>query len=300
MGLVDEVWYPPAVTGRPGRVGSGREFDMTYMTDHGLATRDALAQRYGVSGDAVQTLMGAVVNGNGSQAQFSHPELGGMGQWSAGGMTMVGDMFNNNLQALVANLCGDISNAYYQGPFFPPPPAPSFSGQAQSQGGPSLQVSGGSMGAWWPAELGQPSSSGSQNNLSYAIFPDSRRLAVNLNGQVTVYDTGDHQIGGVGQQQSGDASWTFTSQYGTVYLTQLPVVQPNPTQDMAAPQAQAAEMAPSPAPPAPMAVEPAPQMQGASADDIYGALEKLGSLREMGILTEEEFAAKKAELLARI
>ena len=39
----------------------------------------------------------ALMEGNGSQAQFSHPDLGGMGQWSQGGMIMVGDMFNEGL-----------------------------------------------------------------------------------------------------------------------------------------------------------------------------------------------------------
>jgi hypothetical protein len=33
---------------------------------------------------------------------------------------------------------------------------------------------------------------------------------------------------------------------------------------------------------------------------IYHALEQLGKLRDQGILTEEEFQAKKQELLARL
>ena len=41
---------------------------------------------------------------------------------------------------------------------------------------------------------------------------------------MTVYDTLDHQIGGVSQQQSGDASFTFVSQRGLVRLADLPVV----------------------------------------------------------------------------
>ncbi|PPG30015.1 PH domain-containing protein [Pseudoclavibacter sp. RFBB5] len=35
-------------------------------------------------------------------------------------------------------------------------------------------------------------------------------------------------------------------------------------------------------------------------ENIYAALEKLGQLRDAGVLTEEEFSAKKTELLARI
>lgn len=40
--------------------------------------------------------------------------------------------------------------------------------------------------------------------------------------------------------------------------------------------------------------------QGNQAADIYQALEKLGQLKAQGILTEEEFQAKKKELLARL
>jgi len=274
---------------------------MQNLTGHALAVRDDLSRRYNVSAQAVETLMDAVSRGGGGMAQFSHPELGGMGQWSSGGMTMVGDMFNTHLQGLVAGLCSEIAQAWRQGSFYEPVPQEPFQGQYQSQGqgfaqgGASFRMAGGSFGSWWPAELGQPSSSGSQNNLSYAIFPDSRRLAVNLNGQVTVYDTLDHLIGGVGQQQSGDASWTFTSQYGTVYLNQLPVIS---GQGQGAASAQPSwSSAPEPA------LQPVPQPAAppsTSSADVFAALEKLGSLRDMGVLTEDEFQSKKAELLSRL
>ncbi|MEY4754735.1 MAG: hypothetical protein RJA44_2410 [Pseudomonadota bacterium] len=51
--------------------------------------------------------------------------------------------------------------------------------------------------------------------------------------------------------------------------------------------------APMPAP----AVAAAPAM---SADEVIATLEKLGALRAKGILTDEEFGAKKAELLKRL
>jgi Short C-terminal domain len=38
---------------------------------------------------------------------------------------------------------------------------------------------------------------------------------------------------------------------------------------------------------------------GASTDDRIGRLEKLGELRDSGVLTEEEFQAQKAKILAR-
>jgi hypothetical protein len=35
-------------------------------------------------------------------------------------------------------------------------------------------------------------------------------------------------------------------------------------------------------------------------EDIFAAIERLAGLKQKGILSEEEFTAKKAELLARI
>ena len=45
--------------------------------------------------------------------------------------------------------------------------------------------------------LGFPSGTGAQNKFRYAYFNQTHRLAVELNGRVTVYDTLDHQISGV-------------------------------------------------------------------------------------------------------
>jgi hypothetical protein len=74
---------------------------------------------------------------------------------------------------------------------------------------------------WWPDDLGQPSTSGSQNGMRYAFFPDKQRLLIERDGKLTTYDSGDHQIGGVSQQGGGGSSLTFTSQKGSVDLSQL-------------------------------------------------------------------------------
>lgn len=280
---------------------------MNALTEHARAVQADLSARYGISQDAVRALMDAVAMGGGTQAQFSIPELGGMGQWSQGGMTMVGDMFNTGLQSLVSNLCHEIANAYFNGPFYAAPMAqPAGSYQSQSQGGFGMQMQMPGM-MWWPEGLGQPSSSGSQNDMSYAIFPGLRRLAMKMGSQVTVYDTGEHQIGGVSQQQSGGADWTFTSQFGTVRLSDLPVISGVSFVDRSGSGPSlsvGADFAVSPPQPEPQpqpeplrAPQPAP---GGDSAAIFAALEKLGSLRDMGILSEEEFAAKKAELLARL
>ena len=45
----------------------------------------------------------------GDQAQFNHPDPGGLGQWSQGGMIMVGDMFNQGLKYRVDALCNELA-----------------------------------------------------------------------------------------------------------------------------------------------------------------------------------------------
>ena len=75
---------------------------------------------------------------------------------------------------------------------------------------------------WWPKGLSGPSSSGSQNGVRYAFFPDQQRLAVEQGGKVKQYDTGDHRISGASQAQgSHGGDLRFTSQSGDVELASL-------------------------------------------------------------------------------
>ena len=79
---------------------------------------------------------------------------------------------------------------------------------------------------WWPGKLGTPVAAGGQGDVRYAYFQDGRRLAVDRGGVITVYDTADHRIGGVGQQQGGGRSdLVFTSQHGPVRVEDLRVVE---------------------------------------------------------------------------
>lgn len=271
------------------------------LTAEGRRLVEDVAQRHGVSAGAVQALLVALAAGNGTAAQFSHPELGGMGQWSQGGMLMIGDMFNNGLKYKVDQLCNELSAVVRSQGWAVPA---SSQTQSQSSGptpqgaaGVSLFVPGaGSPGNWWPAELGLPSAVGAQNDIRYACFPATRRLALQVGGgAVAVYDTLDHQIGGFAQQQGGDASLTFTSQRGLVRVADLPRV--------GAPGAAAAPPATeaTPMPAAPLAAAPPARAAATATDDeIFSRIERLAELKQKGILTEEEFAAKKAELLARL
>ena len=204
---------------------------MRQLTPEGRRIVEDLAQRHRFSAEAVTAMLMAVVAGGGSKAQFDHPEFGGMGQWSQGGMTMIGDMFNNALKARVDGLCAELVGLLARQPLTPQP----MGGQSQSQSGFAagggggevslfVPITGRSPGGWWPADLGQPSSTGQQNDIRYAVFPAARRLAIDIAGRLSVYDTLDHQIGGISQQQSGDASLSFTSQHGLVRLSELPVV----------------------------------------------------------------------------
>jgi hypothetical protein len=77
---------------------------------------------------------------------------------------------------------------------------------------------------WWPDSLGEPASSGAQNNMSYAFFPEKRRLAVSRNGRVTLYDTAAHRLSGFAQQQPGTGDLSFSGQDGPVPLDSLSVV----------------------------------------------------------------------------
>ncbi|MEL6307577.1 MAG: hypothetical protein AAFQ52_05510 [Chloroflexota bacterium] len=70
-----------------------------------------LAKQFDISEGAIQHMAAAMQVGNGTQAQFNHPELGGMGQWMPG-MVMIGDAFNNQLKAKVMQIAEVLQGAY--------------------------------------------------------------------------------------------------------------------------------------------------------------------------------------------
>jgi len=257
---------------------------MNNLTPAGQNAVSDLSQRYGISQDAVLHMLHAVNNGGGTMAQFNHSELGGGGQWMQGGMIMVGDMFNNNLQALVGNLCNELSNLLANQQVLQPLPT----GYQQT---------------WYPQELGMPSSSGSQNTMRYAYFADSCRLVIEQNGNISVYNTLNHQISGVSQQQSDTQNLSFTSQYGYVNLFDLPLISVNGQPPQQPPQQPIHQQTPQPEPQTVAPIENAPPANTSAPtvqNEIISAIEQLGSLHTMGILTDEEFQQKKTELLSRL
>ena len=235
---------------------------MAELTEAGRRVVDDAARTHSMSTEAVRIVLEALARSRGSMAQFNHPELGGMGQWSRGGMVMIGDMFNNALKAQVDALCSDLSRTVESGRAI-------FAETVHGAGGSD----------WWPQELGAPASSGAQNDMRYACFPDRRRLVVDRGGRISIHDTGEHHITGFSQQQGDDQSLTFSSQDGTVRLDSLKLVAGSPA-----------------TPPRSSSSAPA----DAATHDVFTSVERLAGLRDKGLITDQEFAAKKAELLKRI
>jgi hypothetical protein len=266
---------------------------MTQLSPKGLCAVEEIAHRTGFSPDAVTSMLFSMLAGRGGMAQFSHPEFGGSGQWMAGGAIVISDMFNDALKARVDALCNELSALMRSEPDFAA--ADSFQSQSQGasgnlqRGSSSLLVVTGPDQANWPSDLGIPSGLGAQNEVRYAYFPVTRRLAIDINGKVTVYDTQDHQISGFSQQQPGSGSLSFSSQLGGVDVSRLPVVsgangtKTSPKQNEAAAEQQAAA-----------------SRATAGHEDILAAIERMADLHARGILTEAEFSAKKAELLDRL
>lgn len=277
---------------------------MRQLSFAGQQAVDAIAQRHGFSRDAVLHMLDAVWRGQGSMAQFDHGEFSGAGQWMRGGMTMVSDMFNNHLKGRVDALCSELSDLLASQPDL----MRSGSFQSQSQGASTPSLSWGSASGsgsgessggtalfapappdWWGPSLRWPNSTGEQNGARYAYFAQARRLAVEVGGTVTIYDTLDHQISGFSQQQGWGGGMSCSSQYGTVALSSLPVV----SVDGQAPAPQAAfQPLQAPAATGPAAAGP--------TGDVLGLIQRLAELHAVGVLTAEEFGAKKAELLGRL
>ena len=173
------------------------------MSDPDLIARTASRHRLSESG--IRALSEALAAGRGGGAQWSHPDLGGMGQWSRGGMIQIGDMVNHDLKARVAAAIEELARAEPgDDPSARPAPSPGSD--------------------WWGEDLGRPASTGAQNGMRYACFPERRRLAVDRDGRVTLYDTGAHRLTGFAQAQSGSPTLSFSGPDGPIDVGDLRVL----------------------------------------------------------------------------
>lgn len=256
---------------------------MRTLTNEGRQQVNDIAARYNLKPETVESLLIAIVNGNGTMAQFNLAELGGQGQWMKGGMTMVGDMFNNSLRTTVDKLCNELAGLVSTSVLFRDDEvADDLNAKASP---PYAQVS-----TSWPTVFGNPTSTGAQNNFRYAYFAPVHRLVIEDNGKRTIYDTKHYQITGVSQQQGATNSYHFTSQEGAVDLKNLEVVS-----DPDAPKQPTPEMAYD----ATLTADPDSQHKSPQ-EIVIATIERLNVLFEKGQITEEEFNAKKQELLSRL
>ena len=181
------------------------------MSDDALTT---IAARHGFSADAAREIERSLRATGGRMAQFDHPELGGCGQWMPG-MIMIGAMFDAALKARVAALCADLAAL--------PVDAAAPADRDAASLAPSRQSRD-----WWPPSLGTPASSGAQNDIRYAWFPQHRRLLIQRGETLVCHDTGDLDITGVSQRQNQSSVVVFTSRGSVLRLERLPVVEPPP------------------------------------------------------------------------
>lgn len=261
---------------------------MKALTKEGQQNVNDIAAKYNLKTESVESLLKAVISGNGNMAQFNIPELGGTGQWMKGGMTMVGDMFNNTLKSTVDKLCTELSELVKTKVLF------EESSDLSNGKHPVNGDFAGNVSSSWPSVFGNPTSSGSQNNLRYAYFAPVRRLVIEENGKRTIYDTKHHHITGISQQQGVGSSHKFTSQDGNVDLSSLSVIseptEPSqPTPGIAYDVTSTADLRTERS-----ATDRSPE------DIIIATIEKVNMLFEKGQITEEEFKAKKQELLSRL
>lgn len=149
---------------------------------------EQFAQKHQVSVSAVQHLAQAIARGNGTQAQFNHPDLGGMGQWMPT-MLMIGDAFNYALKAKVDVLCHELARSYQDGEI---PTAAKISIMNQMQ--------------WWSYDFGNPTLIGGQNDIRYVYFAQRDRLIIQRNSKEYLYDTAPYSLTGVSQQQANNTT----------------------------------------------------------------------------------------------
>jgi hypothetical protein len=164
-----------------------------------------IAERYQVDENHVRELYQQLARSNGTQVQFSCPELQGPIQWMPG-MVQVSNPTDHQLRSRVDGLCCELV-AVLRGS---DTAAPAALGSTPAAGE-----------SWWPASFGHPTTAGAQNGIRYAYFPDKQRLLVQQGARIDAYDTAGVQISGAAQQQGHTSTLTFASDRGTISTKEL-------------------------------------------------------------------------------
>jgi hypothetical protein len=106
------------------------------------------------------------------------------------------------------------------------------------------------------------------------MLPDLLGPEIELRGEGVVSRAAERKIRGGVRATPGERHEVM--EFGTFTVDSLPLVSPAPA----------------------AANQPAPNSQ--SQSDVFTSLERLGQLHQSGILSDDEFRTKKAELLARL
>jgi hypothetical protein len=181
----------------------------------------SIAERYHVSIDAAREVERALRATGGRQAQFSHPELGGTGQWMPG-MLMIHAAADRQLRTRVEGLLDEVAAVVRGSDTAAPaalardPDAPPALSRVDLPAGES----------WWPAPYGHPAAQGCQSGIRYAWFPGRCCVLVQVGSRIDCYDTAEHQVRGVGQQQGSSSRLVLTTASGEIpldYLQCIPI-----------------------------------------------------------------------------
>ncbi len=309
---------------------------MQQFTQEGRNAVADLATRYRLTPATVEHMLVAVNNGAGAMAQFNCPELGGSGQWMRGGMTMVGDMFNHNLKSTVDNLCNELSQLLASTSVFTASASGGLSGSAQwwpdglgspissgSQNNSRYAVFADRLAVDGDGKVTVYDTSGHQiGGVSQQQGGSNSMTFSSQLGTVSVDSLPVVEV--AGESESAESA----GQARPVESAEPASTEPEPEANESAPEESSRDQDKPSRPTDALAAESVsevvskaalhtapPQSANTASSTTAGAatstgttsgtealalIEKLAQLHGAGILNDEEFSAKKRELLARI
>ena len=287
---------------------------MRNLTPAGQQLIEEAAQRHGFSTDAVMSMLESVIRGNGSMAQSRTPNLVAPANGCFGGMTMVSDMFNNYLKGRVDGLCSELSRLIASQPDM----IRSGSFQSQSQGiqrqdggGLQHQQSAGYGGsnqqqtAAGPVGHREPVCSGRPRHLWRLVARRSLGSpTVPVLRTTSAMPSSHGPAPGHRSEWQGDGIRHARSPDQRVLAAAIPRRIPH----LCEPARPGCRRHPpgclgrwgSAAGVAARAGGARQHSSPSREADVFATIEKLAQLHAKGILSEEEFSAKKAELLSRL
>lgn len=171
-----------------------------------------VGNKHGFSLGAMQTLAAAMLRGELRRARFNHPELGGIGLWYQGEVT-IGDMRDGDTRARIWKAADALLPTLEN---VPVPENVRRATQDQTIVKP-----------WWGTiNLGAPAVQGVLENLTYGYFLESHRAIVRKGDTITHYDAGGLAVQDIviifGER--GVPIVTLELVDGTIPVNELPII----------------------------------------------------------------------------